>query len=145
MLGAPTVTTARNRKQPRIAAGEDQQESVQARECEPAYQASKRPVDRVTVGFWLGAVILGAAGCIAGVRMAYAHSTAMAMSVLWWGLYFGCTGASFGALIGLWMDRTPALPARNLDDSTFAIRKWPRYVPLPKDPAASHGVRPPVR
>jgi hypothetical protein len=35
----------------------------------------------------------------------------VALSVLWWGLYFGCFGASVGALVGVLTDRAPPRPA----------------------------------
>src|SRR5262245_48496738 len=40
------------------------------------------------------------------------HPVAVTISVIWWGTYLGCFGASVGAgiggLIGQWRDRTPA-------------------------------------
>jgi hypothetical protein len=62
------------------------------------------------VGFWLGGLALTAGGCILGACMPYRHPVAVAISVLWWGIYLGFFGASVGALLGWWADRTPASP-----------------------------------
>jgi hypothetical protein len=59
-----------------------------------------RRVDRVLIGFWLGGFGLGTAGCIVGACMSYHHPVAVMMSVVWWGIYLGCLGASLGAGIG---------------------------------------------
>ena len=66
---------------------------------QPAAKPSRR-LSRVTIGFWLGTVALGTAGCILGACMPYRHPVAVTISVLWWGAYFGCFGASVGAGIG---------------------------------------------
>jgi hypothetical protein len=71
-----------------------------------------RRIRRSTVGFWLAGVILGTAGCVLGASISYHHPVARVLSALWWGIYFGCFGASIGALIGLYMDRTPAPPSQ---------------------------------
>jgi hypothetical protein len=44
--------------------------------------------------------------------MPYARPVAVALSVLWWGLYLGCFGASLGALLALLTERTAARPFR---------------------------------
>src|SRR5262249_26478241 len=61
--------------------------------------------DRIAMGFWLGGVGLGMGGCILGACMPYHHPVAVAISVLWWGIYLGCLGASIGALWGLMTER----------------------------------------
>jgi formyltetrahydrofolate deformylase len=61
----------------------------------------------VTIGFWLGGVCLGTGGCILGAFMPYRHPVAVALSVLWWGIYFGCFGAGIGALVGQVSFRVP--------------------------------------
>jgi hypothetical protein len=33
--------------------------------------------------------------------MPYTHPVAIAISMIWWGIYIGCFGASLGALFGL--------------------------------------------
>jgi hypothetical protein len=64
----------------------------------------------VTIGFWLGGGLLGTGGCLLGALMPYNHPVAKAISVLWWGLYFGCFGTSVGALVGVLTDRAPPRP-----------------------------------
>jgi hypothetical protein len=64
-----------------------------------------RRFDRVSIGFWLGGAVLGTAGCILGACMPYHHPVGVAISVIWWGIYFGCFGASLGALVGLFTDK----------------------------------------
>jgi hypothetical protein len=61
-----------------------------------------------TIGFWLGAIVLGIAGCIFGGSMPYHHPVGIAISILWWGLFYGCFGACIGALAGLWTEQIPA-------------------------------------
>jgi hypothetical protein len=70
----------------------------------PAASAVHRRFNR-TIGFWLGGVLLGAGGCLLGAAMPYKHPVAVAVSILWWGIYCGCLGASLGALLGLWAER----------------------------------------
>ena len=60
-----------------------------------------RPRDRVSVGFWIGAVTLGIAGCVLGGYMPYQHPVATTMSVIWWGIFMGCFGGSLGGLLAL--------------------------------------------
>jgi hypothetical protein len=62
------------------------------------------------VGFWLGGTLLGVGGCILGASMAYPHPVGITISVLWWTIYLGCLGASIGALLGLWTEKTPSCP-----------------------------------
>jgi hypothetical protein len=66
----------------------------------------------VTIGFWLGGAGMGTGGFLLGALMPHHHLVAVAISVLWWGLYFGCFGASVGALVGVLTDHAPpCLPA----------------------------------
>jgi hypothetical protein len=69
----------------------------------------RRRLNPVTVGFWLGGFVLGTGGAIVGACMHYRHPVAVTLSSLWWGIYFGCFGASIGALFGLWKNRTESL------------------------------------
>jgi hypothetical protein len=82
-----------------------------------------RRFDRVALGFWLGAIVLGTVGCVLGARLTSRYPVAVAVRVLWWGIYLGCLGASVGALIGLLMKRSarPAPPADCLDNPRVAI------------------------
>jgi formyltetrahydrofolate deformylase len=81
------------------------------RKAEPRQQAkavaipARRRFNSVTVGLCLGGLVLGTAGCILGAVMPYRHPVGVAISVLWWGFYCGCLGASIGALIGQLMRR----------------------------------------
>jgi hypothetical protein len=79
---------------------------------------------RITVGFWLGAVVLGAGGCVLGVRMPYHHSVTVAISALWWGIYLGFFGGSVCALIALCTECVAALPSRRATggDNAFGGR-----------------------
>jgi hypothetical protein len=49
--------------------------------------------------------------------MPYHHALAMGLSVLWWGVYFGCLGASIGALLGLAAEGRKAPAPRELEDA----------------------------
>jgi hypothetical protein len=60
-----------------------------------------------TLGFWLGGAGMATGGCLLGALMPYRHPVAVAISVLWWGIYFGCFGASVGALVGVFTNRPP--------------------------------------
>jgi formyltetrahydrofolate deformylase len=64
---------------------------------------SSHRVDRAALGFWLGAVCLGTGGCLGGALIPYRHPVGVAMSALWWAIYFGCFGASIGALLSLFL------------------------------------------
>jgi hypothetical protein len=64
-----------------------------------------RRFDRILFGFWLGGGFLGTVGCVFGACMPYHHPVARVISVLWWGIYCGCLGASLGALPGLMLQR----------------------------------------
>jgi hypothetical protein len=75
----------------------------------------RRRFDRVALGFWLGALTLGTAGCVLGARMPCRHPVGVAISVLWWGIYLGCLGASVGALAGLVLGRAPVPPSQGAD------------------------------
>jgi hypothetical protein len=44
--------------------------------------------------------------------MPYRHPVGVTISLLWWGIYLGCFGASIGALLGLWWDHSSASPPR---------------------------------
>jgi hypothetical protein len=75
----------------------------------------RRPSDRVTLGFQLGGLALGAAGCLLGACLPDERPAAVALSVLWWGLYLGCLGAGLGALVALFTERAPVRPSRGPD------------------------------
>ena len=92
----------------------------------PAAGRLRRRFDR-TIGFWLGGALLGVGGCILGICMPYRHPVAVTISVLWWGIYLGCFGASIGALLGLWAEQMPAPAAPSSDgaaSSNQTSRPW---------------------
>jgi len=66
-----------------------------------------RRFDGVRIGFWLGGATFAIGGCILGGCMPYTHPVAIAISMIWWGIYTGCLGASLGALLGLLTYRAP--------------------------------------
>jgi hypothetical protein len=72
----------------------------------------RRRFARVTLGFLVGGLALGTAGCLLGACMPYKRPAAVAMSVLWWGIYLYCFGASLGALLALFTEPTPLWPPR---------------------------------
>jgi hypothetical protein len=72
----------------------------------------RRRWSRITLGFWLGGILFGTAGCILGASLSYHHPVARVISVLWWGIYWGCLGASLGALPGLFLERSSARDTR---------------------------------
>jgi hypothetical protein len=74
--------------------------------------AVHRPRFDRTLYFWLGGFTLGTAGCLTGAYVPYHHPVAVTASALWWGLYFGCLGASLGACTGLLAERISASPSR---------------------------------
>jgi hypothetical protein len=64
-------------------------------------------LDRAVVGFWVGGIVLGVSGCIVGGLMPYRHPVGVALSVLWWGIYLGCAGASIVSLACWLTQREP--------------------------------------
>jgi hypothetical protein len=66
-----------------------------------------------TLGFWLGGIVLGTAGCIIGALAPYEHPVAVTLSMLWWGVYVGAFGGSVGALIGVLAENISAAPPRD--------------------------------
>jgi hypothetical protein len=79
-------------------------------------KAARRAWFNPLIGFWVGGIVLGAAGCLLGAFMPYRQPVAVAVSVLWWGVYLGCFGASVGALIALFTENTPAPPSQRGND-----------------------------
>ena len=65
----------------------------------------RRQYSAVTIGFWLGGIALGIAGCLIGASMHHRHPVGVMAGALWWGIYFGCLGASIGAVLGSCADR----------------------------------------
>jgi hypothetical protein len=112
-LDRPTEPTpfADHRRQWRLASGNP---PAQEATCREPWRHRFNPV---TIGFWLGGLALGTGGCVLGACMPYRHAVAVTISVLWWGIYFGCFGASIGALAGLWTKRSRAVPSSGPEDA----------------------------
>jgi hypothetical protein len=81
----------------------------------PPANLFRRRLQPITIGFWLGGVALGTAGCVLGACMPYSHPVAVTISIFWWGIYLGCFGASVGALLGLCAEQSPAPPFQRSD------------------------------
>jgi hypothetical protein len=77
----------------------------------------RRGLDRVTLGFWVGGVVLFTVGCILGGSQPYQHPAARMVSVAWWGIYIGCLGAGIGALLGLFTKPAAPPPAQEPDSA----------------------------
>src|SRR5262245_61505568 len=99
---------------PEPSAGKAAQPRASCASKEPALASllHTRRFSPVTIGFWLGGAGMGIGGCLMGALMPYRHPVAAALSVLWWGVYIGCYGASIGALVGVFADRAPTWPPR---------------------------------
>jgi len=109
MPSSPPTMELRNPTAAPVTAGNEQRPG-----------AVRRRYDRGTLGFWLGGVTLGTAGCILGACMPSYHPAAVAISVFWWGVYLGCLGASAGAVIALFTERTPSSPSQEPDGDGVA-------------------------
>ena len=81
-----------------------------------------------TAGFWLGAAVLGTAGCCVGAAMPYRHPVAVTANVLWWGVFLGCLGGSLAVLACVLAERAPASgspgPAVTAKPPTAATIAW---------------------
>jgi hypothetical protein len=112
VASTPLVTDLRNTPPRPIPAGNGSRpRAVAPPPPQPAANAPRRRLDRGTLGFWLGGVPLGIGGCVVGACTASGHVVDIVGSAIWWGLYFGCLGASIGALLGMWASRTPGVSA----------------------------------
>jgi hypothetical protein len=110
MAVTPLLTGERNPPGlPMTPADGERQRAVRPPRGRPVVGSSDRRFDR-HIGFWLGGAILGTGGCILGACMPYRQPVAVTLSVLWWGIYFGCFGMNLGALLGLWAEQTPVPP-----------------------------------
>jgi hypothetical protein len=67
--------------------------------------------------------------------MPYRHPVAVAVSVLWWGIYLGCFGGSVGALVALLTERAPAPASRAVDgrSQSAAPATRPAACSVPQD------------
>jgi hypothetical protein len=65
----------------------------------------RRRWDPITIGMVCGGLILGAVGVAVAASYSYAYPAGLAVSMIWWGIYFGAFGAGVGALPGLFTQR----------------------------------------
>ena len=106
----PLASSLRNprnaRPAPTTAESRDWQEAVQSHVWHAAANSSAghRRFDRV-VGLALGGIVFGTGGCILGASMPYRHPVGISLSMLWWGIYFGCFGVWLGAVLGASVER----------------------------------------
>jgi hypothetical protein len=136
MARTPRLTDLRNPPPAPITTGNGEwQRADGPHQGRPAANPCRRRFDRVVLGFWLGGVILGVGGCLFGASRPYQHPVGVAVSVLWWGIYCGCFGASIGALVGIWAEPTPASPSPGPDGAG----KPPSGTDSPALPAGSGG------
>jgi hypothetical protein len=103
------------------------------------------------VGFWLGGLALGVPGCVLGAVLPYQRPLAVALSVLWWGTFLGCFGASVGALLVLLWRRPPAAAAgdgsQRPEQSPADFDTWrptPSPAEAPASPSLPQGPLPPA-
>jgi hypothetical protein len=112
MSKTPHLTKLRNKPLSLIPAERGARQRAVSTPKEPAAAKPLRHWFNRNIGFRLGGVILGAGGCLLGASMPYQHPVGVAVSLLWWGIYLGCLGASLGALMGLWAERRRRSRAR---------------------------------
>jgi hypothetical protein len=111
MTSTPHLTDQRNLPLSPITPGNPAWQGAIRPQQSQATANLSRQFDRVTLACALGGVALGTAGCILGACMPYRHPVAVAISVIWWGIYCGCFGVSLGALIAFFSKRTPVSPS----------------------------------
>jgi hypothetical protein len=72
------------------AAQRDWQRTARAHTSQPGtYRCRFNPT---TIGFWLGGLVLGIAGCIYAASLSYRHLVGAVVGLLWWAVYCGCLG-----------------------------------------------------
>jgi hypothetical protein len=91
---------------PTTAGGWNWQDAVHSHIRQAAANSSTCPrrFDRV-IGVTLGGIVFGTGGCILGACMSYRHPVGITLSMLWWGIYFGCFGVWLGAVLGASVER----------------------------------------
>ena len=109
----PTTSSLRDLRNlgraPTNAGSRDWQEAVRSDIQHVATNSSAFPrrFDRV-IGLSFGGIVLGTGGCILGASMPYRHPVGITISMLWWGIYFGCFGMWLGAVLGASVERIRA-------------------------------------
>ena len=111
MASTPCLTGERKPPPSPIAAGNgDGQSPARPQQWALAANSFHHRFDRATIGFWVGWVLSAAGGCLFAASMTHQYPGGAVISVLWWGIYCGCTGASISALVCWLTERTPASP-----------------------------------
>jgi hypothetical protein len=72
--------------------------------------------------------------------MPYHHPVGVAVSVLWWGIFFGCFGMNIGALCGLWAEQTPVPRSQLWDGAAKSSTGANGAASLARDRNVVHGV-----
>jgi hypothetical protein len=115
MASSPRLTDLRNAPPSLVTPGNgDWQRPVRPPRRPPTARPFRLRFDR-GVGYCLGGVVLGTAGCLLGARMPYYHPVAVALSVVWWGLFWGGFGTWLGALVGMLAETAPAAASQGPD------------------------------
>lgn len=91
---------------PTTAGREDCQDAVHSHFQKVAANSSAFPrrFDRV-IGLTIGGILFGTGGCFLGASMPYRDPVGIAISMLWWAIYFGCFGVWLGAVLGASVER----------------------------------------
>jgi hypothetical protein len=131
MVHTPTATKRDSSPSSIFRGNGEGQWPVRLHRWQAGVSSFHRRFDPVTFGFRLGAVVLGAGGCLLGACMPYCHPVAVVISVLWWGTFCGCFGGSIGALVGLFTESASISPYPGSVDA----RKSPGKADSPVLPA----------
>jgi hypothetical protein len=111
MYNTTILVDAESTNPPTVTTGSDDTRKIACPRQEwPDAKAARRSTNATNLGFWLGGAAVGTGGCFLGSWVPYTHPVAVASSAFWWGLYFGCFGASIGALLGDWIKRILNIP-----------------------------------
>ena len=106
----PTTSSLRDLRNvgraPTTGGSWDWQDAVHSHIRQAAANSSAFPrrFDRA-IGLTLGGIVFGTGGCILGASMPYRHPVGITISMLWWGIYFGCLGVWLGAVLGASVER----------------------------------------
>jgi hypothetical protein len=116
MTRTPCLTDLRkSSSSPTTAGNAGGQRSARLHQQPMTAISCRRRINRVTLGFWVGGAISAAGGCLFAASMPYQYAVGVTVSVLWWGIYCGCTGASLSALCCRLAERILASPPQKSD------------------------------
>jgi hypothetical protein len=109
---APTVALNGSQKKPTTAPAiqhtAESEWAVPAGMVQAGADVVRRRWDPIRIGMVSGGLILGAVGVAVAASYSCTHPAGIAVSVIWWGIYYGAFGASIGALPGLFTQRARA-------------------------------------